>query len=111
MIKTAFFILTVILAVSGICEFIHTVILLFKRPECGQKAVSVIRLEKGNAIKQLSYAFEQLRWHGDAFAFHIIALSSDIEDIELEECRRFAAQLPITLCGLAQLEHVTEEIL
>ena len=111
MIKTAFFIITVILAVSGICEFIHTIVSFFKRPECGQRAVNVIRLKNGNAVRQLDYAFDQLRWHGDAFACHIIALSSDIEDAELEECRRFAAELPITLCGIAQLEHITEEIL
>lgn len=111
MIKTAFFIITVILAVSGICDFLHTLVSVFKRPKCGHKAVSVIRLKSGNAVRQLSYAFEQLRWHGDAFACHIVALGSDIEAAELEECRRFAAALPITLCEYAQLEHIAEEIL
>lgn len=110
LIKTVLLVCLVVLAVSGICEIIHSVRLILIRPSRRSGAVCVIWLKKGSAVSQLRFVCEQLRWWGKDFAEHIIAVSSDISGEELETCMKTAAESLVTLCPSDVLESVIASV-
>lgn len=108
MIESVLLVIGVLLAVSGLCEFIHTVRLLFILPKKCNKGINLLWLKKGKAISQLKFAYEQIRWYGNTYADHIIAVTSDLDQEELEECKKYTENSDIILCPSDVLSHIAE---
>ncbi len=101
----AFFLL---LSVYGICELIHTVRSKLLSLRGGNNNYCVILLKKGKAIGQLLYAKEQQLWNGKMFCTEIIAVDTDLEENEREECLVYAANNDISFIPADMLPHVLE---
>ncbi len=87
-----------VFAVAGICEFIYILRMIFYFPNIRVQNFSLIVLKKGYAVKQLNYIWQKIRWHGDEFAFGIIAVTDALETKELCDCNRFVKDKNIILC-------------
>lgn len=100
----------VILAVFGLSELLHTVRLafIFKKKEV--KLLSVVFLKPESAVAQLCFAAEQRKWHGGDFAEYVVAVTDDITDEELIECKEIARKDGILLCQKSELLRVAENL-
>lgn len=108
MIESVLLAIGIILAVSGLCELIHTIRLAFLIPKKGRRGIMVIWLKSGIAAQQLKFADEQVLWYGNTYADHIIAVTSELSEEELNECRILTADNDIILCPSETLAHVAE---
>ncbi|MBR4073569.1 MAG: hypothetical protein IKK24_06470 [Clostridia bacterium] len=102
-IKGIIIIIGFIFAIIGLCEFIHTVKLMFlaSRKKC--KTVSVVWLKSNSAVEQISFVSEQLCWLGGDFAEYVIAVTDEIDKDELDNCRSFAEGRSIIFCAESAL--------
>lgn len=108
MIETVLLAIGVILAVSGLCELIHTIRLFFIMPKKGRRGMMIIWLKSGIAEQQIKFAQTQYAWYGDTYADHIIAVTSELCEEELDFCRNLTADKNIILCPSEALTHVAE---
>lgn len=81
------FLLFVFLAlfIFGLCEFLHFLYLLLIFPKRKMCATLVVMLDETNAIKQIIFAGEQLRWLGDKYADRVIAVAENLSEEVIEE--------------------------
>ncbi len=98
MVKSILLICLTVFVVAGICEFINILRTLFYYPEVRIKNYAFIVLKKDNAIKQLNYIWQKIRWNGDSFAVGIIAITDGIDRNEFINCSNFAEDKSIILC-------------
>lgn len=66
---------------------------------------SIVILKKNFAIKQLNFFWQKIKWHGNNFAYGIIAVTDAIDDDEIFACRDFIVNKNIFLCSLNSLSH------
>lgn len=90
--------LLMIFAIIGICELIYIVRLLICHPNIRMQNYSLIVLDKNQAIKQLLYLWQKIRWQGDEFAIGIVAITDNLDYDEICECEKFTHNKNITLC-------------
>lgn len=103
MVKTLLLILLLIFAVSGLCEFIYFVKMLFYFPGKRVKTYTFVRLESGYALRQLEFLWQKIRWNGDSFSNGIIAMSENLETKEVMCCTEYIKGKNIILCSRKQL--------
>lgn len=103
MIKTLLLIILIVFAVSGICEFIYALRLLFFRPKKPFKNYILIFLSDKYALKQLMFIWQKILWHGDNFGSGIVAITDDIDTKEILQCQEFAKGKNILLCEFNKL--------
>lgn len=108
MIETVLLAIGIILAVSGLCELIHTIRLAFLMPKKGSRGIIVIWLKSGIAAQQLRFADEQALWYGNTYADYVVAVTSELCEEELDTCRRLTADNDIILCPSEALSHIAE---
>ncbi len=106
MIKSVLIVVCVLLAVSGLCEFIHTIRVAFCIPKKGRRGVMVVWLKPGICTQQIRFVSQQIEWYGSAYADHIIAVTSEVGDEELTECRALTENTDIILCPQEVLAHI-----
>ena len=100
----------VILAVFGLSELLHTVRLALTLKKKEVKLLSVIFLKSGDAVSQLCFAAEQRNWLGGDFAEYVVAVTDDITNGELTECKEFAEKSGFVLCRKSELLRVAENL-
>jgi len=100
----------VILAVFGLSELLHTIRLAFIFKEKKSKLLSIVFLKPGSAMSQLCFAAEQHNWLGGDFADYVLAVTDNISDDELSECKELAQKRGLVLCRKAELLRVAENL-
>lgn len=80
------FFVFLVLFIFGLCEFLHFLHLKLIFPKRDMRSTLVIMLNEQNALKQIIFAGEQLRWLGDKYADRVIAVSEDLSEDTLNEC-------------------------
>lgn len=108
MIETVLLAIGIIFAVSGLCDLIHTIRLAFIMPKKGRRGIVLLWLKSGIAEQQIKFAMAQITWYGNTYADHIIAVTSELSDEELAECRSLTADNDIILCPIDALTHVAD---
>lgn len=103
MVKTLLLILLLIFAVSGLCEFIYFVKMLFYFPGKRVKTYTFVRLESGYALRQLEYLWQKIRWNGDSYSNGIIAINENLETKEIISCAEYIKGKNIILCSKQQI--------
>lgn len=103
MVKSILFMLLVVFAVLGLCEFICGLRIAFFYPGRYFKSYTVISLSSGHAAQELRYLWEKIRCHGDDFSQGILALSDTIDNKEIMLCRDFAADKKIIISSSSEL--------
>lgn len=103
MVKTVLLILLIIFAVSGICEFIYFIKMLFYFPGKRFKTYTFVMLESGYALCQLEYLWQKIRWNGDSFSNGIIATDDSLETKEILSCAEYAKNKNIIICSQNEL--------
>ncbi|MCQ2441241.1 MAG: hypothetical protein MJ076_05045 [Clostridia bacterium] len=98
MVKAVLIIITILFAVSGLCEFIHSLRLFFILPEKDRKSLCIIKLEPQKAVQQVKFVLEQSNWLGSLYAERIVAVCDGIDGAELEICRKMVEESEIMLC-------------
>lgn len=106
MIKAIILTLSVVFAVLGLCDFIHTVKSVMLYSGVKTDNYSVLFLKSGYAISQLRYCSYKLRWYGSEFCDRVIAVKDDLTDTELAECEQFCYLSRIYLCNFSEIEAV-----
>ena len=102
-VKSFLLIFLIIFAVAGICEFVYIIKMFFYFPNIRVKNYSLVVLKRGYEVKQLNYIWQKVRWHGDAFACGIIAVTDDIEIKEFLDCNIFIRDKNIILCTVESI--------
>ena len=109
-IKGILIVLTFVFAISGLCELIHSIRLLFLSSLKKKAVYSVVVLKPKEALNQVNFAAEQLNWLGDDYAQKVIAVTDSVTEAELDECRLAAEGKNILFCKLQELsEKITEQ--
>lgn len=90
-------------AVTGICEFVYILKMMFYFPKTRVRHYSLVILKNGSAVKQLNYIWQKIKWHGDSFALGIIAVTDDIDETEYFECKKFVEEKNIILSDMASI--------
>lgn len=103
MVKSFLFAFLIILAVSGVCEFIYVLRMIFYFPNIRVQNYSLVVLKKSYAVKQLNYIWQKIKWHGEEFSSGIIAITDGIETKEFLDCKNFADGKNIMLCTVSSL--------
>ena len=86
-----------VLFIFGLCEFLHYLYLFFVFPKRSMNSTLVVMLNKKNAIKQIVYAGEQLRWLGDKYADRVLVVAEDFDEDLLNECELLALKYNLKL--------------
>ncbi len=110
MVKGILTVLIILFAVSGLCEFIHSVRLFLILPEKERSSICIIRLEQGKSVQQLRFVLHQSHWLGSLYADKVIAISDGIEDEELDMCKSTVEYSDIVLCSNDELEYIVRNI-
>ena len=110
MVKGILTVLIILFAVSGLCEFIHSVRLFFILPEKERSSLCVIRLQQGKAVQQLRFVLHQSHWLGSLYADKVVAISDGIESEELDVCKNLIESSDIVLCSSETFEYIVENI-
>ncbi len=103
MVKTVLLILLLIFAVSGLCEFIYIVKMMFYFPGKRVKTYTFVQLESGYALRQLEYLWQKIRWNGDSYSNGIIAINENLETKEIISCAEYIKGKNIILCSKKQI--------
>ena len=106
MVKLLLLLFLIIFAVAGVCDFIYILRMLFFCPFVRVQNYLFIVLKKGNALKQLNYMWQKIKWYGDEMAIGIIAIIDDIENDELIDCNKFVDKKNIVLCNNDSLSEI-----
>ena len=110
MIKLILIIAVSLLAISGICELIHSICILMVMPKRPINNFCVLYLDSINAYYQIRFAVEQVRWQSNNFAEKIIAVTDEADDEQLKKCKILAAENGIILCPSDVLPNVIKSI-
>ncbi len=86
MVEFIIFTFFLILALLGLSELIHTLILHLLRPKKLSKRMLCVVLENNTACEQLAYIIENYRWQGKTYADEIIACTVNLSEAEKYEC-------------------------
>lgn len=98
MVKAVLLILLLIFAVSGLCEFIYFIKLLFYFPGKRFKTYTLVNLESGYALQQLEYLWQKICWNGDGFSNGVMAIADALETKEIISCTEYIKNKNIILC-------------
>lgn len=110
MVKVILIIAVSLLAISGICELIHSICILMVIPRRPVNNYCVLYLDSENAYYQLRFAVEQMRWQNNHFAEKIIAVTDEADDEQLNKCKILVEENGIILCPSDALANVIRSI-
>ena len=102
--KYILFAIFLILAMLGLAEFLHGLVLLFTAPKKSGLTYSVLVLDNQNPEAQISFAAEQRAWMGCSYADHIIALDTGLDEENRMRCREAAKQRHMIFCNTEELK-------
>ena len=92
MIKGILICVLLLLAVSGICDIIHSVRSWLISSERPRNNISVLYLKEGTAFSQLKYIAEQYRWFGADFAEYYIAVTDELKHNDIVDLEKTFAE-------------------
>lgn len=110
MVETILFILLLIFAVLGLCEFICGIRIAFFYPGRFFKSYTIVFLSDGHAIEELRYLWEKIRCHGDDFSQGILAITDTLGNKEIISCKDFAADKKIIVCSSLQISENLQQL-
>lgn len=87
MAEAFLFIVTVLLAIIGLGEFLHWICYVILKPKKHAHMVLVVYLTEDDAECQMLAALEELRWHGKRYADSLVAVTENISDEKKAICR------------------------
>ena len=103
MAEIVFIFIFTIPAILGLAEILHTVkVLLFSSNRCHNTTLIIVP-EDDNFSKQLIYASEQYRWHGDSYAKKIVVLDYLLSEENKKECALLARNFNFQICSKTEL--------
>ena len=99
MIETVLILITSVLAIFGLAEFIHIIKYKLLSPKNSPKTRLWVYLKGSDAPLQLSSVIREYKWSGKRYANEIIAVYFGEDKNIYENCRRIAAQNNILFYG------------
>ena len=102
--KYILFSIVLILAMLGLAEFLHGLVLLFTAPKKSGVTYSVLALNDQNPEAQISFAAEQRAWMGCSYADQIIALDTGLNEENRARCRDAAKRHHMIFCNTEELK-------
>lgn len=102
--KYILFSVLLILAMLGLAEFLHGLVLLFTAPKKSGVTYSVLALNDENPEAQIGFAAEQRAWMGCSYADHIIALDVGLSEENRARCRDAARRHRMIFCNAEELK-------
>lgn len=103
MVKAILFIVSILLIVIGLCDFFYLIRSLFFYPGCMCNNYIVVMLKNKYALRQLNYIWQKIRWHGNAYANGIIAITDFLDFNEIFDCLKYIKGKNIVLCDFDSL--------
>lgn len=103
MAEIVFIFIFTIPAILGLAEILHTVKILLFSSRKSQNATLIIVPDNDNFSKQLIYAAEQYRWHGDKYAKKIVVLDYLLDEENKRECIALARKFDFEICSKTEL--------
>ncbi len=103
MVKTILLVLCIVFAVLGLCEIIYFTKMFFYYPGVRSKNLIFVVLNNKYALKQLNFLWQKIKWQGDDYANAIIAITDNIDEFEMQNCKKFVFGKNIALCELKTL--------
>ena len=101
MIKAILLTAVALLAIAGLCEFLHSLRIFFILPERPYHNFGIVFLKNNKAVRQLKFAVEQRKWMGVHYCEHIVAVYDDgLEYSQLEMCRDMAGKNDVLICPI-----------
>lgn len=100
MVKTILLTLLAVFAISGICELLYIVRMLFFMPKKRFNSYMFVVLQSENALKQLNFIWQKILWHGDIYANGIIAVADNLSADEKKQCSEYINGKNIFLCSI-----------
>lgn len=88
--KLLLFFLGIIFSLFGFCEALHILKLYVIFPKRKMNSTLVIILNEETATNQIIFAGEQFKWLGTKFADRVLAVSEDLDEETVKECKILA---------------------
>ena len=98
MIKGILFTLLVVFACLGFCDLFYILRSVLLAPGIKNKKYCVVFLKSGEAVNQLRFLSDKLRWYGNEFCDELIGIVDDLDDTQISECESFCYGGNIYLC-------------
>lgn len=109
MIKIILLVITIALAALGLTEFMYGMRASVWAPKCSDCA-TVLLLKENDAINQLEYAIFKSRWFGSRYSSCIIALTDQISEETLKNCRELTEDTEVVLVPTKYFENVINAV-
>ena len=87
MVEAFLLTITVLLAIVGPSELVHSLCYFVLKPKTKPRTVLVAYLTEAEAEHQLLSLIEEMRWHGDKYAERLIAVTNELSDEKKNLCR------------------------
>lgn len=111
MIKGVLICILLLLAISGICDIIHSVRSWLISSERPRNNISVIYLKEGTALSQLKYIAEQYRWYGTDFAEYYIAVTDELKNNDISDLEKAFAESVFIFCPSSAVPNVIKSLM
>ena len=102
--KYILFAIVIILAMLGLSEFLHGLILFLTAPKKSGVTYSVLLLDGEKPEEQISFAAEQRAWMGKSYADQIIALDMGLSEEKKARCEDAAKRRRVIFCDVDELK-------
>lgn len=109
MIKIILLIITIALAALGLTEFVYGMRICALAPKCLNTATVLVLKEK-EAISELEFAIFRSKWFGNRYSSFVIAITDDLSEETLSECRKLTENTDIILVPIKYFENVVNAI-
>ena len=109
MIKIILLVITVALAALGLTEFVYGMRFCALAPKCLNSATVLVLKEK-DALSELEFAIFRSKWFGDRYSTCIIAITDDLTEETLNECRKLTEDTDVVLVPIKYFENVVNAI-
>lgn len=93
----------------GLAELLHYLKSYILSPKKRIPSYLLVNLVNTSPQLQLSLVIEKYRWQGHRYAEKIIAVYSNMDLDDLEECKQIAFEYNITICSKEELYFVLSE--
>lgn len=111
MVKGVLICILLLLAISGLCDIIHSVrswMISAKRPRYN---ISVVYLNQETAFSQLKFIAEQYRWYGTDFAEYVIAVTDGVCKKDILNYEKTFAEMGFIFCPCSAVENVLRSLM
>lgn len=85
MLKFFFVLISVLLALLGLCEIVHLICVLVLRPERKSKKILVVFPDNENCEQEIALGLHELSWHGSGYADVLAVVTENVGEAKVKQ--------------------------